>query len=67
MNSCCLSGLMAIGNDGHVVGKTVSPGFAALSHGGYTQAAAIYDYAEVLCRIAGASMACSARSILSPT
>jgi enamine deaminase RidA (YjgF/YER057c/UK114 family) len=50
------SGLIAIGHDGHVVGKTVSPGFAALSHAGYTQAAAVYDYAEALCRIAGTSM-----------
>src|SRR5262249_16171784 len=40
------SGLMAIGRDGHVVGKTISPGFPALSHGGYTQAAAVHDYAE---------------------
>jgi enamine deaminase RidA (YjgF/YER057c/UK114 family) len=51
------SGLMAIGQDGNVVGKTVSPGFVALSHAGYTQAAAIFDYAEALCRIAGTSMA----------
>jgi enamine deaminase RidA (YjgF/YER057c/UK114 family) len=51
------SGLMAIGHDGDVAGKTVSPGFAALSHGGYTQAAMVYDYAEALCRIAGTSMA----------
>jgi enamine deaminase RidA (YjgF/YER057c/UK114 family) len=50
------SGLMAIGHDGDVVGKTVSPGFAALSHGGYTQAATVYGYAEALCRIAGTSM-----------
>ncbi len=47
------SGLMAIGHDGDVAGKTVSPGFAALSHGGYTQAATVYEYAEALCRIAG--------------
>jgi enamine deaminase RidA (YjgF/YER057c/UK114 family) len=51
------SGLMAIGHDGHVVGQTISPSFATLSHAGYTQAAAIYDYAGVLCRIAGTSMA----------
>lgn len=50
------SGLMAIGQDGHVVDKTVSPGFVALSHAGYTQAAAIYDYAERLCRTVGTSM-----------
>ena len=51
------SGLMAIGHDGEVAGKTVSAGFAALSHAGYTQAAAVYEYAEALCRIAGTSMA----------
>jgi enamine deaminase RidA (YjgF/YER057c/UK114 family) len=50
------SGLMAIGGDGHIVGKTASPGFAGLSHAGYSQAAAIYGYAEALCRAAGTSM-----------
>jgi enamine deaminase RidA (YjgF/YER057c/UK114 family) len=50
------SGLMALGPGGNVVGKTVSPGFAALSHAGYTQAAAVYDYAEALCQSAGTSM-----------
>jgi hypothetical protein len=48
---------MAIGHDGHVVSQTISPSFATLSHAGYTQAAAIYDYAGALCRIAGTSMA----------
>jgi len=51
------SGLMAIGRDGHIAGKSVSPGFAGLSHAGYVQAAAVYDYAEALCRAAGTSMA----------
>jgi enamine deaminase RidA (YjgF/YER057c/UK114 family) len=51
------SGLMAIGREGAIVGKDVSPGFAALSHAGYSQAAVIYDYAEALCRSAGTSMA----------
>jgi enamine deaminase RidA (YjgF/YER057c/UK114 family) len=51
------SGLMAIDHTGDVAGKTVSPGFAALSHAGYTQAATVYDYAEALCRAAGTSMA----------
>jgi enamine deaminase RidA (YjgF/YER057c/UK114 family) len=50
------SGLMAIGHDGNVAGRTVSPGFAALSHAGYTQAAAVYDYTEALCGAAGTSM-----------
>ena len=51
------SGLMAIGRDGHIAGKSVSPDFAGLSHAGYVQAAAVYDYAEALCRAAGTSMA----------
>jgi enamine deaminase RidA (YjgF/YER057c/UK114 family) len=48
---------MAIGPDGHVVGKTISPGFGGLAHAGYSQAAAIYDYAEALCQAAGTAMA----------
>src|SRR3954470_22749352 len=32
------SGLMAIGRDGHIAGKSVSPGFSGLSHAGYVQA-----------------------------
>jgi enamine deaminase RidA (YjgF/YER057c/UK114 family) len=51
------SGLMALGRDGHVVGKTISPGFTGLAHAGFSQAAAIYDYAEALCQAAGTSMA----------
>src|SRR5438270_4330939 len=51
------SGLMAIEGDGHIVGKAVSPGFTGLSHAGYVQASAVYDYAEALCRAAGTSMA----------
>ena len=51
------SGLMAIGPDGHVAGKTISPGFPRLSHAGYNQAAAIHDYAEALCKAAGTSLA----------
>jgi enamine deaminase RidA (YjgF/YER057c/UK114 family) len=51
------SGMMAIGRDGHVVGKAVSPGFTGLSHAGYVQASAVYDYAEALCRAVGTSMA----------
>jgi len=50
------SALMAIGHDGHVVGKGVSPGFDGLSHAGCVQAAAVYDYAEALCRAAGTSI-----------
>ena len=37
------SGLMAIGRDGHVTGRTISPGFPGLSHAGYTQAATVHD------------------------
>ena len=51
------SGLMAIGRDGHIAGKTISPGFPGLSHAGYTQAAAVHDYAEALCAAAGTSLA----------
>jgi enamine deaminase RidA (YjgF/YER057c/UK114 family) len=56
------SGLMPVGGDGHVVGKAISPGFSGLSHAGFTQAAAVYDYAEALCRAAGASMANAVRA-----
>jgi enamine deaminase RidA (YjgF/YER057c/UK114 family) len=52
-----LSGLMAIGRDGHIAGRTVSPGFAGLAHAGHSQAAVVYDYAEALCRAAGTTMA----------
>jgi enamine deaminase RidA (YjgF/YER057c/UK114 family) len=51
------SGLMAIGRDGHIAGRALSPGFSGLSHAGHSQAATIYDYAEALCRAAGTTMA----------
>lgn len=51
------SGLMAIDRSGQVAGRLLSAGFAGLSHAGCTQAAVVYDYAEALCRAAGASMA----------
>ena len=51
------SGLMAIGGDGHIAGRTISPGFAGLAHAGYSQAATIYDYAEALCQAAETTMA----------
>jgi enamine deaminase RidA (YjgF/YER057c/UK114 family) len=50
------SGLIAIGPDGHIVGHGVSERFAGLAHPGYSQAAAIYGYAEALCRSAGTEM-----------
>src|SRR5207244_3923252 len=56
------SGLMAVGHDGHVVGTAVSAGFDGLSHAGYVQAAAVYDYAEALCRAAGTVMANTLRA-----
>jgi enamine deaminase RidA (YjgF/YER057c/UK114 family) len=56
------SGLMAIGRDGRVVGNEVSPGFTGLSHAGYVQAAAIYDYADALCRAAGVPMGNAVRA-----
>jgi enamine deaminase RidA (YjgF/YER057c/UK114 family) len=56
------SGLMAVGHDGHVVGRTVSPSFAGLAHAGSAQAAAVYGYAEALCRAAGTTMANTLRA-----
>jgi enamine deaminase RidA (YjgF/YER057c/UK114 family) len=50
------SGLMAIGHEGQVVGAALSPGFNSLAHAGYVQAAAVYHYAEALCRAAGTAM-----------
>jgi enamine deaminase RidA (YjgF/YER057c/UK114 family) len=50
------SGLMAVGHDGHIVGKSISPGFPGLSHAGYSQAAAVHEYAEALCIAAGTSL-----------
>jgi hypothetical protein len=35
------SGLIAIGRDGYIAGRTISPGFAGLAHAGYIQAEAI--------------------------
>src|SRR5439155_3899032 len=51
------SGLMAIGRDGHIAGRTISPGFTGLAHAGHRQAEAIYLYAEALCQAAGTTMA----------
>jgi enamine deaminase RidA (YjgF/YER057c/UK114 family) len=56
------SGLMAIGADGHVVGKALSANFTGLSHVGYAQASAVYDYSEALCRAAGTSMSSTLRA-----
>ena len=56
------SGLMAITHDGQVVGAALSPGFTGLAHAGYAQAAAIYSYAEALCRAAGTAMANTLRA-----
>ncbi|HEY3909487.1 MAG TPA: hypothetical protein VGM07_06315 [Stellaceae bacterium] len=51
------SGLIAIERDGRIAGRDVSPGFTGLAHAGYSQADAVYRYAEALCRAAGARMA----------
>jgi enamine deaminase RidA (YjgF/YER057c/UK114 family) len=48
------SGLMALGPDGHVLGKAVSPAFTGLAHAGQVQAEAVLGYADALCRAAGA-------------
>ena len=50
------SGLMAIGRDGSVTGSAVSSDFPGLAHAAYSQAEAVYDYAEALCRAAGTAM-----------
>jgi enamine deaminase RidA (YjgF/YER057c/UK114 family) len=50
------SGLMALGPDGHIVGKGLSPALDGLAHAAYVQASTIYDYAEALCAAAGASI-----------
>jgi enamine deaminase RidA (YjgF/YER057c/UK114 family) len=50
------SGLMAIGSDGRIAGNAVSPDFPGLAHAGYSQAEAVYAYAEALCREAGTGM-----------
>ncbi len=50
------SGLMAIGHDGMIAGSAVSPDFPGLAHAGYSQAEAVYSYAEALCRAAGTAM-----------
>lgn len=56
------SGLMAVDPDGRVAGQPLSPGFAALSHAGSTQAAAVFEYAEALSRAAGTSLANALRA-----
>jgi enamine deaminase RidA (YjgF/YER057c/UK114 family) len=50
------SGLIAIGREGHIAASAVSRDFPGLAHAGYTQAAAVYDYAEALCEAAGTTM-----------
>jgi enamine deaminase RidA (YjgF/YER057c/UK114 family) len=47
---------MAIGSDGRIAGNAVSPDFPGLAHAGYSQAEAVYTYAEALCREAGTGM-----------
>jgi enamine deaminase RidA (YjgF/YER057c/UK114 family) len=50
------SGLLAIGRDGNITGGTVSPDFPGLAHAGSSQAEAVYEYAEALCRAAGTAI-----------
>jgi enamine deaminase RidA (YjgF/YER057c/UK114 family) len=50
------SGLMAIDRDGSITGSAMSSAFTGLSHAGYSQAQAIYQYAEALCQAAGTAM-----------
>ena len=50
------SGLIAIRRDGHIAGNTVSPDFPGLAHAGYSQAEAVFSYADALCRAAGTAM-----------
>lgn len=50
------SGLMAIGQDGHIAGASVSPAFDGLAHAGRVQADAIYEYAEAFCKATGTSL-----------
>jgi enamine deaminase RidA (YjgF/YER057c/UK114 family) len=50
------SGLMAVGPDGRVAGNAMSPDFPGLAYAGYSQAEAVYLYAEALCRAAGTTM-----------
>lgn len=57
------SGLMAVTPDAQVAGASLSSGFPALAHAGYAQATAIYDYADALCRAAGASLANTLRAL----
>jgi enamine deaminase RidA (YjgF/YER057c/UK114 family) len=57
------SGLMAVGADGHVVGKALAPAFDALSHAGHAQAKAVLGYAEALCKAAGTDMTQALRAL----
>jgi enamine deaminase RidA (YjgF/YER057c/UK114 family) len=50
------SGLMAVGHEGNIAGSGVSPDFPGLAHAGYTQAEAVFGYAEALCRAAGTAI-----------
>src|SRR5215469_6489192 len=50
------SGVMALGHDGHVAASAVSPDFPGLAHAGYSQADAVYGYADALCEAAGTTM-----------
>lgn len=51
------SGLMPIGDDGHVVGAAHADAFDGLAHAANLQAGAVYDYAERICKAAGTTSA----------
>jgi enamine deaminase RidA (YjgF/YER057c/UK114 family) len=50
------SGLMPIGADGQVAGKTDSAAFDALAHAGQAQALAVLGHAERICKAAGTNL-----------
>jgi enamine deaminase RidA (YjgF/YER057c/UK114 family) len=50
------SGLMALGTDGQVVGRSQSPAFDGLAHATQTQALAVLANAERVCKAAGTTL-----------
>lgn len=56
------SGLMPVGTDGHVVGRTQSLAFDGLAHAAQTQSLAVLSCAERVCKAAGASLSSIVRA-----
>ncbi len=50
------SGLMPVGADGQVVGRSQSPAFDALAHASQSQALAVFSNLDKICRAAGTSL-----------